>query len=212
MTEPLIQYLQLGLVGDSAGALADLKSLAGDVQYARWCAATYLQWMTGGGPEGPDADNLKRAIWTTCCITYRRVFTNGKGHISPQQPRPKPNENFPAALTPEQLEAHNSVLDTANRHVAHRVNELEMVSVSVVLTPPPMERGIVGIGTMLAHYAGPIEVPVVERFIEVCDLLTAGTEQHFQLLSQQAVELLKQRDLDEMYAEVAKQQDQQGET
>jgi hypothetical protein len=103
------QYLQLPLKGEMAGAIADLQSLAGDVEYARW-SQTYVGWMGADGPKGPNGHKLRRALWTACCISYRRVFTNGKGHIHSQKPRPQPNENFTAALTPEQLAAHNAVL------------------------------------------------------------------------------------------------------
>jgi hypothetical protein len=204
-----IQYLQLNLDGKMAGGIADLKSLAGDIEYARWCGQTYLQWMGAHGPTGPEADNLRRALWTACCITYRRVFTNGKGHISPQQSRPQPNQNFKAALTHDHLAAHDSVLDTAYRHVAHRVNELELVQVSAVLNPPPLPRAVAGVSTLIAHYGGPIEPELVERFIAVCDVLLAGTNQEHERVTQQALTFLQQGDLDEMYA-AAQQPDEQG--
>jgi len=195
-----IAFLQLGIQGGTTGAIADLLSLAGDVEYARWCAQTYLQWMSTGGPQGPEADNLRRAIWTAACISYRRVFTSGKGHLNPQTPRQRPNDNFTAALTSEQLAVHNSVLETANRHVAHRVNELEQVIISALLNPPPLPRAISNIATMMLHYLGPKDAEEVEHFIAVCDLLLAGTRHEYGRLSDQALEDLRQRDLDEMYA------------
>jgi hypothetical protein len=155
--------------------------------------------MGPGGPQGPDGDKLRRAIWTTACISYRRVFTSGKGHLNPQTPRLKPNDNFTAALTPEQLEAHNNVLETANRHVAHRVNELEQVLISALLNPPPLPRAIATIGSMIIHYSGPT-VELAERFITVCDVLLVGTHQEQGRVTQHALTLLQQRDLDETYA------------
>ncbi len=160
-----------------------------------------------GADDGPDAANLRRAIWTAACISYRRVFTTGKGHLDPQTPRQRPNDNFTAALTPEQLAAHKDVLETANRHVAHRVNELEQVTISALLTPPPLDRAVASIGTMIAHYSGPINAEEVQHFIGVCDLLLAGTRQEYTRLTEQALEVLRQRDLGEMYA-AQTQQDQ----
>jgi hypothetical protein len=199
-----IPALVLPLQGDASGGIADLLSLAGDVEYARWCAQTYLQWMGLDGPQGPDAENLRRAVWTAACITYRRVFQNGKGRLNPQKPRPKPNDKFTAALTPEQLEAHNSMLETATRHVAHRVNELELVEISAVLNPPPLPRGVADIGTMVVHYCGPKDAEEVERFISVCDVLLAGTHQDLAYLSQQLLTSLRNDNLDQMYANARK--------
>ena len=207
-----IQYLQLSIQGGSTGAIADLESLAGDIEYARWCAHTYLEGIGPDGPQEPEATNFKRALWTACCITYRRVFTNGKGHINPQTPRLKPNDSFTAALTPEQLEAHNEVLETANRHVAHRVNELEQVKIFAVLNPPPLPRAVAGVGRMMIHYVGPTDPALVQRFITVCDLLLGSTIQERDRLSGEALEAIQQRaDLDQMYAD-AHNPNEQGNT
>jgi hypothetical protein len=62
------------LGGTSAGKLADMRSLIGDIQFTRDCAATYLQ-------TSPDALLIRRALWTASCIVHRRVFTTGKGHL-----------------------------------------------------------------------------------------------------------------------------------
>ena len=149
------RYLQLGLKGKMAGNIADLQSLLGDIPFARACAKAYVERIEQDAPAGPEADLLKRALWTACCISYRRVFAKGKGHLHPQKPRTRPGENFTAALTPEQLEAHNQVLETADKHIAHRVGELEQVRVTALLNPPPLPRAVVGVPTEVVHCVGP---------------------------------------------------------
>jgi hypothetical protein len=188
-------FLQLALRGTSAGQLADLESLIADIQFARDCAATYLQ-------RNSDTDLVRRALWTSACVAYRRVFTKGKGHLSPQTPRPRPNENFTKALTADQLAAHNEVLEIANRHVAHRVGELEKANVLALLNPPPKPRSVVGVAPYLVHQAAPLN-PVIESFIAVCDILLAGTVQERERACTQALMFLQQQDINHMYEQVA---------
>lgn len=128
------EYLQLALSGTSAGQIADLQSLLGDIQFARDCAQHYLD-------SPPDADLVRQALWTASCIAYRRVFTSGKGHLNPQTPRLRPNQNFTAALTTEQLKAHDEVLAIANKHIAHRVGELVQVVVLALKSVADAARG-----------------------------------------------------------------------
>lgn len=192
------EFLQLAIRGTSAGKLADLESLIGDIKFAHDCAATYLR-------TSPDAVLIRRALWTASCIAYRRVFTTGKGHLSPQTPRMKPNENFTDALTTDQLAAHNEVLAIANKHVAHRVGELEKANVVALLNPPPKPRAVVGVAPYIVHFAAPID-PVIERFIGVCDLLLAGTIQEREHGCGQATAHLQQHDINHMYEQVEEQE------
>lgn len=136
----------------------------------------YVAWNQAGAPSGPDADMMKRALWTSCCISYRRVFTSGKGHLDPQRPRLRLNKDWTNSLTLEQLQAHNDVLDSANQHIAHRVNDLEQVRVMALLNPPPLQQGIAGVGYFMLHMVGP-EQAVAERLIAVCDVLLSAAEQ-----------------------------------
>ena len=192
------EYLQLALSGNSAGKLADVVSLMGDIQFARDCAATYLQ-------TSPASELIRRALWTASCIAYRRVFTTGKGHLSPQTPRMKPNENFTNVLTSDQLAVHNEVLAIANKHVAHRVSELEKAKVVALLEPPPKPRAVVGIAPFIVHFGAPLD-PIIECFISVCDLLLAGTLQERDRGCSQATAHLQTQDINHMYEQVAERQ------
>jgi hypothetical protein len=192
------EYLQLALSGTAAGQIADLQSLLGDIQFARDCAQHYVDLP-------PDADLVRRALWTASCIAYRRVFTSGKGHLNPKNPRLRPNQNFTAALTTEQLKAHDEVLAIANKHIAHRVGELEQVMVLALLNPSPMPRAVAGVGTMVVHMAAPAN-EVIQSFITVFDLLLGSTAQECQRLCEGAKQHLQQQDINAMYEQVGERE------
>ncbi|SPM33101.1 hypothetical protein MycrhN_3229 [Mycobacterium rhizamassiliense] len=200
-----LRHPAVDLTGDAGGQIADFLSLAGDISFARDCAASYVRWERGDATAGGEQvdDMIKRALWTSCCIAYRRVFTSGKGYI-PGKPRTRPTETFVAALNPEQLAAHEEVLDTANKHIAHRVSDLEQILVQVVLQPPPFPRDIATITTQLLHFMGPT-IEMAETFIPVCDLLLAGTQQQEASFRQGVREDLQRDHLDAMYEAIAAQ-------
>lgn len=196
------EYLQLALRGTAATQIADLQSLMLDMQSARQCADAYMRWYDR---TGPDADVVKPALWKACCISYRRIFAKGKGHLNPQTPRLKFKDGWTSALTPDQLAAHESVLDMADKHIAHRVSDLEQVVVAALLTPPPMPREVVGVGTMVVHWAGP-EAELAQQLITVCDLLLASAKGESDRLCQGATNELRTRDVGPMYEQVAERE------
>jgi hypothetical protein len=202
---PGTEFIQLGLRGGTASAIADLHSLMHDIGTARNCAGAYVAWMQPEAPSGEEADLTKMALWSTCCVSYRRVFASGKGHLDAQRPRLKLNKDWTNALSPEQLETHSAVLDMANQHIAHRVNDLEQVKVVAMLAPPPLPQSIAGVGALMIHLVGP-EVVVAERLITVCDLLLANAEQENRRLSDLATQGLLQQGIGQLYEAAAKQQ------
>jgi hypothetical protein len=202
-------YLELALKGKTPGEIADLQSLLADIRFARSCAKGYVEQIEQHPLGEPDPDLLKRALWTACCISYRRVFTKGKGHLHPQRPRTRPPDDFTASLTPEQLEAHNKVLDTADKHIAHRVGELEQVRVWALLNPPPLPRAVVGLPTKVVGYVGP-DVETAKRFITVCELLFTGIHDEYKRVSAVFLTLLQHGDVDQMYADAQKAQGTKG--
>lgn len=176
-----------------------------DARFARDCADAYVRWSSDGGPANPDADLIKPALWKACCISYRRIFATGKGHLNPQTPRLKFKDGWINDLTPEQLEAHTAVLDMADKHIAHRVSDLEQVVVVALLTPPPMPREVVGVGSMVVHWAGP-EVELAQRLIAVCDRIIAKAIEASNQLSQGVTNEFRKRDLDPLYQQVAERE------
>jgi hypothetical protein len=207
MTEPNSQqeYLQVQLGANTAAVLADIQSLKLDIHYARWCAETFLKWkvdrraFVGNAWEGNE-QLLGRALWGACCISYRRAFSAGRGHIQPQAPRPILKKELIDALSPDQVGAHKTVLRMANQHIAHRSgDDLEMVRVIALLNPPPLPRAVVDVKTLVIHFAGP-DREFVKRFITVCDVLVAKIGEAHDLVTKGVLGFLQQQDVDQIYA------------
>lgn len=203
MSIPLPDY-SVGINGKAASQLADLHSIRADLADARDYARLYASRVPSPDAQtaaDPVSSAINRALWASACISYRRVFTTGKAHLAKGQPRLRVNDNWTDNLTPEQLDAHNSVLDMANRHIAHRVNDLEQVKIFALLASPPAQPGIVGVGPMILSMVGP-EVTLPQRLVSVCDLLIAATEREIDKLSQVLLDFMREQDLDPMYAAV----------
>ncbi|MGE2833889.1 hypothetical protein [Mycobacterium sp. SMC-4] len=200
--ESAINYIPVSLSGGTASDIADLVSIMGDLEFARNCAAGYLQRL---GKAGEENELLARALWTACCISYRRVFTTGKGHLEPGKPRLKLKPTWTDNLTPHQLAAHESVLDTANKHVAHRVSDLEQVLVQGLLAPPPLPREMVGVAAPILHMVGATQQEA-EQLISVCDLLLNVSDQQWSLLVDE-IKVHFNKNIDPLYEKVEAQQD-----
>jgi hypothetical protein len=191
---------QVGLSGPLAGALADLVSLNRDVSFARDCAMTYANNVKAGAlsSNDPNAKFLCQAVWSAGAISYRRAFTSGKAHLVKQGSRLKMNDQWKDILDPDMLAAHDTVLEMANQHIAHRVGEHEGVRILGVLSPPPGPRAVVGVGEMLAYMTGHHEV--AERLAEVCTILLELIGQEKERLTGILLEQLRGGDIDALYA------------
>ncbi|AEV73759.1 hypothetical protein MycrhN_3229 [Mycolicibacterium rhodesiae NBB3] len=198
MSTPAPQgFPQIGLSGPMPGALADLQSLANDVEFARQCALGYLAYSS----STPTSEQplVAKALWFAGAIAYRRAFTSGRGHLVAGGSRLKIKDAWTTLLTTDQLAAHDDTLRMANQHIAHRVADHEGAVVVAVLTPPPGPREVAGVGHMLVHMIGP-EVVVAERLASVCDVLLGLFRTEAERLGTLIRTKLDEANIDELYA------------
>ncbi|BAX99797.1 hypothetical protein MSTE_04503 [Mycobacteroides stephanolepidis] len=194
-----VEYLQLGLSGKTAGMVADLVSIQRDIVFAQQCAEGYLSRApTGPSTQGEDS-LVAQALWSAGAISYRRAFTSGRGHLVSKGQRLKLHEAWTDMLAPEQLVAHEKILEMTNQHIAHRVGDHEGVRIIALLTPPPMPRAIAGVGHMLLHMIGP-EACLAERMLEICGMLNQGLEQEISNGNDLLTMWLSEQDINELYA------------
>jgi hypothetical protein len=187
--------------GDVPSQLADLRSLEADFTLARKSAALWIdadKLLHGGDEESVKV--VRRALWTSAVIAYRRGFTTGKAHLAPKgRPRRlKVPDHWKELLNPQQLEAHEEVLQLANQHIAHRVDEREHMTVSAILTPPPMPRAIAGFAVLSLDRSEP-QHDLVERLGQLCTILIKILSDRSEQLFDAFKERVKSRDIDSLY-------------
>ena len=107
-------------------------------------------------------------------------------------------DHWTELLSPEQLEAHYQVLDLANRHIAHRVDEREHMNVAALLTPPPMPRAVAGIAVLAVTLSEP-QPDLVTRLGQCCIILLKILKDQSEKLGDAFMEHVNSQDLDSLY-------------
>ena len=190
--------IQVFFEGDLPSQLADLRSLEADFKFARNCAAAFVNADKLRGGDEESMKVVRQALWSSAAISCRRGFTTGKAHLLPQGKRLKVPDHWKELLSPEQLEAHDQVLDIANRHIAHRVDKREHMNVAALLTPPPMPRAIAGIAVLSVTRSVP-QPDLVVRLGQLCTILLKILHDRFERLGDAFREHVKSQDLDSLY-------------
>jgi hypothetical protein len=147
---------QVSLAGPVPGKIADLYSLTIDLDHVGRLARLSVDAATRyeGDDLDPDDRSLVRAYWEAALIGYRRCFTTGKAYLVPRQGRPS-LDDLVSSLDDRLQTAHRRFLTQADRHVAHRVSELQQITVTAVLTAPPLSPAADGIVCLVAHFVAP---------------------------------------------------------
>jgi hypothetical protein len=197
-----VQMIMTAIEGKVPGLVADMYSIQRDLDFARQCAAGYLQHGWGNPqhqPADPEQTLISTALWSAAVIAYRRAFAVGKGHLIPKSQRFDIKGLREQVLTPEQAAIDDQLRQMADQHVAHRVSDLEQMKFLVALTPPPLPREVAGLGTMMVHMIGP-EAVVAEGLIEICDALLARINQELEpFLNARREQLNGPEHLDRLY-------------
>jgi hypothetical protein len=95
-----------------------------------------------------------RSYWGSALVAYRRAFNDGKGFGSvPRRAKLRVPPELVEALDPGLKSVHEESLENANRHIAHRVNDLSQVKVEIV--NDPRGNGKVGVVILSAFQLGP---------------------------------------------------------
>lgn len=178
--------------------LADLRSLEADFTLARTYAEAYVNTINTSGAEDEGTKVVRRSLWTSALISYRRGFTTGKAHVAPRSPRLKVPDDWKERLTREQFEAHEAILKIANQHVAHRVGEQEHVTVMALLNPLPMPRKLIGLAVLTMDRSEPL-VDLVARLGELCTVLIEVLKEQINRVSDEFESHVKSQELQNLY-------------
>jgi hypothetical protein len=135
------QLPQVRLESDAAWYRADLETVRIDLRFA---AAAMERARI-------EADPLVQAsLWRAALMAYRRSFTPGqslRGRGFGRKPVGDLMAELVGQLTEQERMIHKEALDLADRHVAHRVRDVQQGIVVAFLEPRPA-RGVAGIGPL----------------------------------------------------------------
>jgi hypothetical protein len=101
-----------------AAEWADLESIKQDLQFVS-AAAARLDLI---GDEDTDSI-VRRALWASAVVAYRRCFTSGRGYGLMNRQRLKIPKSTIDLLDAELQATSAAAREMADRHVAHRVKE-----------------------------------------------------------------------------------------
>lgn len=206
-----VQLIMLDIRDELPGSIADLYSMQDDLEFARDCAVVYYR-NAFAGTESPSDETrtiLNRALWSAALISYRRAFTTGRS-FNPGESRFNLGAMREELLSAAQQQAHEGFRNVANKHIAHRSSDRDQVLLHAGLTPPPLRRGVDGVGAMLARHDAPSRAET-ESFIDICKIFIAYAEQEIQSFLGEKNDELRTRDLDQLYdhAQTQAQEQQQ---
>lgn len=124
----------LVLVSERAKQLADLNSMLQDFEFA-------AKAFRKASETSRDDTLLLRAYGDSAVIAYRRCFGGGRSLSLSADRALRTRYQIPDpvldGLTERQAEEHQEILDLANEHIAHRVDEREQGLIKVSLTRGP---------------------------------------------------------------------------
>ena len=181
--------------------LADLSSITGDLETAARFLERHMALAAHRTPEGGgDLDTDLQALWNASVISYRRAWTSGRSLILPKESRPKLADNIVKHLSENEQATHQKVLDQANKHVAHRVADLEQAQVYLMLAPEGDERGVVGTARLAARFIGP-HITDAENALSLFKTVHSVVERELNdLTTGSASALSEEFDIDELYS------------
>ncbi len=189
--------IQVSFSGELPSQLADVRSLKEDFQFAKQCAAAYLNLHKVNMDE-ESRKVVSRGLWVAAAISYRRGFTTGKAQLVPQGSRLKIPKSWFESLKPEYKEAHEEILAVANQQIAHHTGKNEHYIVAALLMPPPLPRALAGVGVMNLGVAS-LGDERVRQLGSLCNGLIDGLEKRFGELGDEFEKFVKEQNLDDLY-------------
>jgi len=194
--------IQVGISGPAASVLVDLGSIAHDLAFAHSAASAYAERAEAAGEGVPEDSLVAQALWNAAAISYRRAFTGGKAILERGTARVKLDREAVAGLpelSPEQQAAHTDTIHLADKHVAHRVDDVEGAVAVAYLAPPSRPRQVEVLGVLHVRFMGP-EPQVARALADVCLFLCAGIEHEIETRrSELLAELRADSDVDRFY-------------
>lgn len=192
------ELIQVGYEGELPSQIADLSSLISDFKFSQECVTAYLNLSKAKLSE-ESHQIVAKSLWTSAAIAYRRGFTTGKAQLVPQGSRLKIPDEWLESLKPEFKEAHEEILEIANRQVAHHTGKLDHFRVTAFLAPPPHPRAVVGTGVLHASFVGPLE-DRLRQLATLCQSLIDMLQARLDELNAVFKDQVAADDLDALYA------------
>lgn len=124
--------------------LVDLCAIIFDLQSVIEACDVLLSLMQK--EQGTDTDNLIiEHLWSSVLVKYFRCFTTGKRKLllSPLE------DIFSAITTGDPIALHKYFNHTRNKHIAHSVNDQEVLKVGISIDPNELK--ILGFSTIIAR-------------------------------------------------------------
>lgn len=116
------------------GDVADLTSVRKDIKEAETYVGQ-LQAMPASTHTSPEHQVTRPALWKAVAISYRRAFTTGKSFTKGRSRSRYPSDIF-ESLSDADRATHEAILDDADRHIAHRVDDDREAAEGQGRTPP----------------------------------------------------------------------------
>jgi hypothetical protein len=141
--------------GHRAAGLADLYSLASDLEFAQQAFAVVAEIVAEyGDRESVAQDVVPRALWEAGLISYRRACTGGRPLLRDGvQHRLRFTRSLMDSLVSDELlsdeerATHDRLFHLAEKHVAHRADDdAERAEVWLVLSNPSEGRRVETVG------------------------------------------------------------------
>lgn len=152
VTKVTADNLHVAMSGEEAATLADLNSVRTDIEEAQ-AYVRQLSAMPASTHRSPEHQVMRPALWKAVAISYRRAFTTGKSFTRGRSRSRYPSEII-ESLDDTDRATHDAILQDADTHIAHRVDDdLEAADVKVMLRPPH-DPGVAGVSWSGHRFAG----------------------------------------------------------
>lgn len=182
-----------------AKRLADLYGIAYDLQACRDYCDKYLRAFEGAFSRATDEAKHLECFSVYVFVKYGRCFKGGV--------RGKAGVEALTALSAEDLELHNLVVNIRDKYVAHSVNDLESHKVQVWLNPEEKGRKINSVGIESDYLAGP-EPRMFESLKQIIDKLLSWIEAEKKREEERLIPIVaKNYDLNGLYSREAESPD-----
>ncbi|RDB49973.1 hypothetical protein [Tsukamurella tyrosinosolvens] len=189
--------LTVSFTGPLPSEMADLHSLQEDFKFAMNCCYAYVN-LQKESMHKESQDVVLRALWVAAAIAYRRGFTSGKAPLVKQGGRLKIPERWYQSLPVDFQQAHDKILEIANKQVAHHVGVNEHYTVAALLAPPPMERAFLGTTLLKVSVTG-FGDQLVRQMVALCKSLIEVVAKKAQASNSEFHELMGQQNVDDLY-------------
>ena len=169
-----------------AKELAELTSLIQDMDT---CINTCQRLTDFMDQENQDT-LIQNSLWTSVLIIYARCFGASKKFGI--------TEEYLSEIKGNAVVAHNYFIDISSKHIAHSVNQFDLLKVGLVLSDPQIERRVTGIIKLTqSHVTGNKEN--VDTLKQLCLVIKTKLVNDEKLCLKEALKFGQELPLEDLY-------------